>query len=125
MLLRIGKEKKMNKFLKKDIKIYIRKVSKLIKADFSIKRIVLKDLKNNIKEYYLDNNNITIQDIYERFGSPKEISLTFEKIPSEELIKKAKLYKTIFISCVIFLCVSIYILITIYLNSIDKIIIRG
>ena len=100
----------MNKYLKREINSYIKKVSKQVKSKLIIKRVILNDLKENIFEYYQMNPNITMEDIYNRFGTPNEISKSFNDLSTEELFKKAKKYKLIIWSGIIFIVISLILL---------------
>ena len=107
----------MNKKLRKEIKLYIKSISKLSKSTFTLKKVVLKDLKNNIYNLYLDNPNLSITDIYERFGSTDDISKSFENLSTEILIRKANKYKLLWlISSIVIILLLIFTIIIVLSN---------
>lgn len=111
----------MNKQIKKEINLYIKSISKLAKTTLLFKKVVLKDLKNNIYEYYLDNPNITIYDIHNRFGTPDEVSKSFDNLSSEILIKKVKRYKLLLIFVSILIVVLIIFTVILVLSNLSHV----
>lgn len=112
----------MNKKLKKEINLYIKSISKLAQTRLSLKKVVLRDLKNNIYKCSLENPDITITDIHNRFGTPEEISKSFNNLSSDILIKKAKRYKKLWIIVsvmIIILIIFTGILVTSYLSNVS------
>lgn len=107
----------MNKKLRKEIKLYTKSISKLSKSTFTLKKVVLKDLKNNIYNLYLENPKLSITDIHERFGSPEEISKSFENLSTEILIRKANKYKLLWlISSIVIVLLLIFTIIIVLSN---------
>lgn len=76
-----------------------------IKAFFPVitknERKFLKIIANSVDEYCLDNQNTSIEDIYEQFGSPQEtinnyITTTTNSLkPYFKKVKQARLFKHI------------------------------
>lgn len=106
----------MKKTINKDIKKYCFEVKKLLACPGSIKLAFISELKNRIYEYIEErpNEEITINDIENRFGTPKDIASSFASAEDiHRLHKKAKrfiFYKILSIVLLLALILAMYIL---------------
>lgn len=107
----------MKKTINKDIKKYCFEVKKLLACPGSIKLAFISELKNRIYEYIekRPNEEITINDIENRFGTPKDIASSFASAEDiHRLHKKAKrfiFYKILSIVLLLALILTMYILV--------------
>ncbi len=107
----------MKKTINKDIKKYCSEIKKLLACPGSIKLAFISELKNRIYEYIEEHpdEEITINDIENRFGTPKDISESFASTEDiQRLHKKAKrfiFYKILSVVLLLALAIAIIILI--------------
>ena len=85
----------MKKTINKDIKKYCFEVKKLLACSGGIKLAFVSELKNRINEYIEERpyEEITINDIENRFGTHKDIASSFVSAEDMQYLhKKAKKY---------------------------------
>ena len=100
----------MNKKLKQDYKKYVKSIKTRVICKYSLKKMFLIDLKSRISDFMALNPDATILDIENQFGSAEEIANSFKDIITEQIMKKAKLYKILMIiSIVILIILAIFI----------------
>lgn len=102
----------MNSKIKSNSKYYIKNIKKNLICNYSLKKVFLLDLKQRVYDFTILNPKATIIDIENQFGSASEISNSFGTIITEELRKKARLYKILIIIAFI-VCVVLIALLTI------------
>ena len=106
----------MKKTINKDIKKYCSEVKKLLTCPGSIKLAFISELKARIYEYIEEHpdDEITINDIENRFGTPKDIASSFASAEDmQRLNKKAKkyiFYKILSVVLLLALILTVYIL---------------
>lgn len=93
----------MNKTTKKDLKKYYHEIQQELTCSFLIKKLLIKELKNNIKNSELENPDLTMNDIINIYGAPKEIANSLYEENYTNLKKK----KTLMIIIIVFLCVLV------------------
>lgn len=57
---------------------YYKSIKKNMMCSNNVKKVFIKDFKNRVDEYVLDNPNTTIEDVVINFGSPKDIVKSFD-----------------------------------------------
>lgn len=78
--------------MKTELKNYYKSIRKNLKCSLYLKRAIIKQLKGNINEFIeTSDKNITITDIYDRFGKPDEIIKNFDDNCLNSLKKKVKI----------------------------------
>ncbi len=113
----------MKKTINKDIKKYCSEVKKLLTCPGSIKLAFISELKARIYEYIEEHpdDEITINDIENRFGTPKDIAESFASTEDmQRLNKKAKkyiFYKILSIVLLLVLILTVYILAYVITNE--------
>ena len=106
----------MNKSIKKDIKKYCSEIKKILSFSCGVKFAFISEFKSRIYEYIEEHpdEDVTIADIKNQFGSPESIALSFSATTDMEVIrKKAKkyiIYKVMSVLLVILLIVVAIIL---------------
>ena len=106
----------MKKTINKDIKKYCSEVKKLLACPGDIKFAFISELKNRIYEYIEEHpdDEITINDVENRFGTPKDIAESFASTEDmQRLNKKAKkfiFYKILSAVLLLALILTVYIL---------------
>ena len=60
--------------LNREIKKYIIDVKSYLICDWRTRQKFLKDLKNDINDFVDENEEVTIDDVRNRFGEPEKIS---------------------------------------------------
>ena len=63
--------------LNREIKKYIIDVKSYLICDWRTRQKFLKDLKNDINDFVDEKEDVTIEDISNRFGEPEKISRSF------------------------------------------------
>ena len=63
--------------LNREIKKYIIDVKSYLICDWRTRQKFLKDLKNDINDFVDENEEVTIDDVRNRFGEPEKISRSF------------------------------------------------
>ncbi len=63
--------------LNREIKKYIIDVKSYLICDWRTRQKFLKDLKNDINDFVDEKEDVTIEDIRNRFGEPEKISRSF------------------------------------------------
>lgn len=107
----------MKKTINKDIKKYCSEVKKLLACPGGIKFAFISELKNRIYEYIEEHpdDEITINDIENRFGTHKDIASSFASAEDmQHLHKKAKrfiFYKILSVVLLLVLILTVYILV--------------
>ena len=107
----------MKKTINKDIKKYCSEVKKLLACPGGIKFAFISELKNRIYEYIEEHpdDEITINDIENRFGTPKDVASSFASAEDmQHLHKKAKrfiFYKILSVVLLLVLILTVYILV--------------
>lgn len=113
----------MKKTINKDIKKYCSEVKKLLTCPGSIKLAFISELKARIYEYIEEHpdDEITINDIENRFGTPKDIAESFASTEDmQRLNKKAKkfiFYKILSAVLLLALILTVYILAYVITNE--------
>lgn len=113
----------MKKTINKDIKKYCSEVKKLLACPGGIKFAFILELKNRIYEYIEEHpdDEITINDIENRFGTPKDIASSFASAEDmQRLNKKAKkyiFYKILSVVLLLALIFTVYILADVIINE--------
>lgn len=106
----------MKKTINKDIKKYCSEIKKLLTCSGSVKLAFISELKTGIYEYIEEhpNEEITINNIKNRFGTPKDIASSFASADDiQHLHKKAKrfiFYKILSVVLLLALILTVYIL---------------
>lgn len=67
----------MDKKLKKDINKYIKEIKLNIICDFKTRNKFISDIKNSIFDFVECENIVSIDDVYNHFGTPQEIAKEF------------------------------------------------
>lgn len=81
----------MNKSLKKNIKMYLKEIKRVLPSSSCTKTNFYSVFKNRIYEYAEDNPSATYDDIIKEFGSPEELINSFDSKEYETtLISKKK-----------------------------------
>ena len=84
-------KQKISKADKQVIKQYLKEVRGKLICPLSMKSVFLGELKGSVLEYAENKENVTIEALYEEFGSPAEIADGFlDRTDYQELLKKAK-----------------------------------
>ena len=113
----------MKKTINKDIKKYCSEVKKLLTCPGSIKLAFISELKARIYEYIEEHpdEEITINDIENRFGTPENVASSFASAEDmQRLNKKAKkyiFYKILSIVLLLVLILTVYILAYVITNE--------
>lgn len=113
----------MKKTINKDIKKYCSEVKKLLTCPGSIKLAFISELKARIYEYIEEHpdEEITINDVENRFGTPKDIAESFASTEDmQRLNKKAKkfiFYKILSVVLLLALIFTVYILADVIINE--------
>lgn len=113
----------MKKTINKDIKKYCSEVKKLLACPGGIKFAFISELKNRIYEYIEEHpdEEITINDVENRFGTPKDIAESFASTEDmQRLNKKAKkfiFYKILSAVLLLALILTVYILAYVITNE--------
>lgn len=113
----------MKKTIDKDIKKYCFEVKKLLTCPGSIKLAFISELKARIYEYIEEHpdEEITINDVENRFGTPKDIAESFASTEDmQRLNKKAKkfiFYKILSAVLLLALILTVYILAYVITNE--------
>lgn len=113
----------MKKTIDKDIKKYCSEVKKLLTCPGSIKLAFISELKARIYEYIEEHpdEEITINDVENRFGTPKDIAESFASTEDmQRLNKKAKkfiFYKILSAVLLLALILTVYILAYVITNE--------
>ncbi len=109
--------------MKNELKDYYKSISKNLKYGFYLKRAIIKQLKRNINEFIeTTDKNITITDIYDRFGKPDEIIQSFDDNYLNSLKKKER-HLTIFIVLLIFVIVVLVILMVFLFEHLGEVVV--
>lgn len=66
-----------HKTLNREIKRYIVSVKSYLICDWRTRQKFLKDLKNDINDFVDEKEDVTMDDIRDRFGEPEKISRSF------------------------------------------------
>lgn len=113
----------MKKTINKDIKKYCSEVKKLLTCPGSIKLSFISEFKARIYEYIEEHpdEEITINDVENRFGTPKDIAESFASTEDmQRLNKKAKkfiFYKILSAVLLLALILTVYILAYVITNE--------
>lgn len=113
----------MKKTIDKDIKKYCFEVKKLLACPGSIKLAFISELKNRIYEYIEEHpdEEITINDVENRFGTSKDIAESFASTEDmQRLNKRAKkfiFYKILSAVLLLALILTVYILAYVITNE--------
>lgn len=92
----------MNKCMKKDIDNYIKEINANIICDFKTRKKYLADIKNSIYDYIDEANAENMDEIYNQFGTPQEISKSFfDGADIKKIKKRMNFTKVIIIGAVI------------------------
>ena len=100
-----------------EVKNYLKKVKKELKCSMFLKRLFIRELKNNIENYIAENNDTTILDIINYFGEPNEISKSFSLENDKKLIFKARVLSVIILIMAVSLVFLTFIVIEVIESS--------
>ncbi len=95
---------------------YLKEIKKELSCNHSTKTAFIRNIKENIHDYTLDNPTTTIEEIIDVFGNPKEIAKNFGNYYTDDLkIKASKIfrYRVICLSLSFLLVLSVIITIII------------
>lgn len=96
-----------------EIQHYIFNVKSYLICDWHTKRKFINDLKSDIDSFTEEADNITIDDIYQHFGTPKDIAKGFfENADIKQIKKRINISKTIIIGIIAALIIWTSILLT-------------
>ena len=74
-----------------DIKQYLQEVSAMLCCPKGVKSVFLRQLKGEILDFMETNTTITVDELYNRFGTPEEIAAGFfDRDDYSAMLKKAK-----------------------------------
>lgn len=113
----------MNQQLNKDIKNYCNAIKRSLNCSKSMKHAFISEFKNRIYEFADEqkDENVTIQDIENHFGKPKEIAQAFYSTEDMAFLrKKARrhvYFKIISFALLVVVVVLIYILADMIINE--------
>ncbi len=80
---------------------YISNIKRNLKVPTKYKKDFLQNLENSVEEYINENPTSSYKDIEEAFGSVEDIIESFyESMEKEEILKKIRLKKIIFIGII-------------------------
>lgn len=96
-----------------NLKKYYRQIRNGILCDHNKKKKFLNDLKTNINDFKLTNQNTTFSDIVNHFGAPEDIINNFNVVLDEIYIKKYNKNKIFKASILIFLIIIIIAIVSI------------
>lgn len=104
------------------IKQYLKEVSAELNCPKSVKSVYASELRNDILNYFSNNDSVSIDDLYDNFGTPESIADGFfDKSDYKRLLKKAKkksLYWKLVVVGLVIICIAIiFLLICIVQNS--------
>ena len=103
---------KMNKS-KQIISNYLKNVAKNLQVSRILKSTFIHELKDSVTSFVSENKNITIDDLYNEFGTPEEISEGFlDRKDFATLLKKSQITSfrlRIICICSVILCIIIFI----------------
>ncbi len=77
-----------HKTLNREIKRYIVSVKSYLICDWRTRQKFLKDLKNDINDFVDEKEDVTMDDIRDRFGEPEKISRSFLENADLKKIKR-------------------------------------
>lgn len=113
----------MKKTINKDIKKYCSEVKKRLSYSSSIKLAFISELKTRIYEYIEErpDEEVTINDIENRFGTPEDIASSFASTEDlQHLNKKAKkyiFYKILSVVLLLALILAVYVLVDVIIHD--------
>ena len=107
--------------MKNELKRYYKEIRKKLNCGFHMKKFIMRKLKNDIKEYIESADNVTMSDIYQRFGKPNEILKNFDENELIQIKKKAKLLLIINIMLIIIIVFLIILIPLLYNGLGDRI----
>ncbi len=101
--------------MKSELKNYYKSICEDLDYSFYVKRAIIKQLKRNINEFIeTSEKDITITDIYDRFGKPDEIIKSFDDNYLNSLKKKKKIFTIIIIGLAIVVIILIILIIFLF-----------
>lgn len=87
--------------LNREIKKYILDVKSYLICDWRTRQKFLKDLKNDINDFVDEKEDVTIEDIRNRFGEPEKISRSFlEGADLKKIKRRMNFGKTIILGVI-------------------------
>lgn len=90
-----------HKTLNREIKGYIISVKSYLICDWRTRQKFLKDLKNDINDFVDEKEDVTMDDICDRFGEPEKISRSFlEGADLKKIKRRMNFGKTIIVGVV-------------------------
>ena len=95
----------------RELKTYYKNIKQGLPCGFFEKIVLVKELKNNVKDYLIDNPNANIDDIMSTFGSFKEIEKSYNNNPDfyKKKIRNTKIaLALILIISILFICLLSY-----------------
>lgn len=104
----------MNHKLQKDVKRYLRTISKQIPKDYPNKSTLMDMLYRNLDEYLTEHPESTLDSMIEEFGSPTKIAASFiEEMPENTIVETFQ-KNTGFTS--LYLLLAFYVLLFLFLS---------
>lgn len=90
-----------HKTLNREIKRYIVSVKSYLICDWRTRQKFLKDLKNDINDFVDEKEDVTMDDIRDRFGEPEKISRSFlEGADLKKIKRRMSFGKTIIVGVI-------------------------
>lgn len=84
------------KNLNKQLKVYYCDIRRCLHCKSNLKRKIRDTIAENVDAFLEENPSADFQSIQQHFGTPQQIASAYiDETPSEELIKKLKLRKTV------------------------------
>lgn len=109
---------KMTKNLNKELKQYYHEIDKILSCNNRKKKNILESIKTSVECYLSENPDSSIDDVIERFGSPKEIADEYYYSEGSEAISaKMKKSKKILICVIATLCLALLIYIAVVISA--------
>lgn len=84
-----------NKRLQGQIRLYLRQIKQALPFSHRARKIILTNLNRGLEEYISLFPNATMEDIYEHFGTCREITADFTKDSSIASHKNNSFYKNV------------------------------
>ena len=114
----------MNNDLNKELKKYFKEIKKKLNCKSYLKQGFIAQFKENLNEYIESNNeeDLTMEIIYKRFGTPDEIANSFDDIEDLSKIreKSKRIIRSQMIAIMILITVIVILLVIAYIIYADS-----
>lgn len=114
----------MNNDLNKELKKYFKEIKKKLNCKSYLKQGFIAQFKENLNEYIESNNeeDLTMEIIYKRFGTPDEIANSFDDIEDLSKIreKRKRIIRSQIIAIMILITVIVILLVIAYIIYADS-----